>query len=259
MVSIITPVYNCGRFIEDTIRSVQNQTFRDWEMIVVDDCSTDDTMQTVRRCASQDNRIRFFCNAKNSGAAVSRNMALREAKGDWIAFLDSDDMWKPEKLEHQLRFMQENGYSFTYHEYEEMDESGHLLGVHVGGKRKIGRLGMYSCCWPGCLSVMYNRSKVGLIQIADVKKNNDTAMWLKIIRKTPCYLLPETLAYYRRRRQSITPPDIKTKILWHYRLFRQAEAMNPVSAMLWTAANICGNFYKKLFYVKKSPITKTEK
>lgn len=251
MVSIITPVYNCGKFIESTILSVQRQTFPDWEMIVVDDCSTDNTVQIVRDYANSDNRIRLICNENNSGAAVSRNTALREAKGEWIAFLDSDDLWKPEKLERQLAFMQENGYMFTYHEYVEIDEDGKQLGVHVSGKKRVGKFDMYSCCWPGCLSVMYNRNAIGLVQIADVKKNNDTAMWLKIVKKCPCRLLPMTLACYRRRRQSITPPDLRTKILWHYKLFRQAEAMSPILAAFWTLANICGNLYKKVFYVKR--------
>ena len=259
MVSIITPVYNCGKYIKDTLLSVQHQTFSDWEMVIVDDCSNDDTMQIVRDFALKDERIRYFCNERNSGAAVSRNKALREARGEWIAFLDGDDVWKPEKLERQLAFMIEHGYAFSYHEYVEMDESGHELGIHVSGRMKVGKMGMYSCCWPGCLSVMYDRNAIGLIQIEDVKKNNDTAIWLKVIRKAPCYLLPMTLANYRRRQQSITPPDIKTKILWHYRLFRQAELMNPLLAAFWTLMNICGNLYKKLFYVKKYDINNTLK
>jgi glycosyltransferase involved in cell wall biosynthesis len=251
MVSIITPTYNCEAFIDETIRSVLHQTFTDWEMIIVDDCSSDKTLHIIRHYAHEDSRIRCFSNETNCGAAYSRNRALREAKGEWIAFLDGDDVWLPTKLEEQLDFMQTNNYAFTYHEYEEIDEFSQYLGVHVGGKKVVGKFGMYSCCWPGCLSVMYNRNVVGLVQIADIKKNNDSAMWFKVIAKTPCYLLPQTLACYRRRKNSITPPDIKSKIAWHYRLFRQAEGFSPVAAAFWTAANICGNSYKKLFYVKK--------
>ncbi len=259
MVSIITPVYNCGRYIAETIRSAQAQTYRDWEMVIVDDCSTDDSQQVIRTYALQDDRIRLFCNERNSGAAVSRNKALREARGEWIAFLDGDDVWMPEKLERQLAFMQEHDYAFSYHDYVEMDESGHELGIHVSGRSKVGKMGMYSCCWPGCLTVMYNRHAIGLVQIADIKKNNDTALWLKVIKKAPCHLLPLTLARYRRRSQSITPPDVKTKILWHYRLFHEAESMNPLLAAFWTLTNICGNLYKKTFYVKKYNISENEK
>ena len=150
--------------------------------------------------------------------------------------------------------MEQHGYGFTYHEYTEISEEGVALGVYVSGKPKVGVFGMYACCWPGCLSVMYDADKVGLIQINDVRKNNDTAMWLKVIKKADCYLLKENLAKYRRRKGSITPPGLKDRILWHYRLFRDAERMNPVSATWWMMMNMAGNLYKKLFYVKKYEI-----
>lgn len=251
LVSIITPTYNCGRFIEETIRSVLAQTYQEWEMIIVDDCSTDNTSEVVNRLMAEDRRIRYFVNEHNSGAAVSRNKALREAKGRWIAFLDSDDLWLPEKLERQLDFMKKNNYAFTYHEYYEIDEQSKPLGVHVGGISKVGKFAMYSCCWPGCLAVMYDANVIGLIQIADIKKNNDSAMWLEAVKKAPCYLMRESLALYRRRKGSITPPDIKTKIMWHYNLFHDAAGMNPIASWMWTFANIAGNSFKKIFYVKK--------
>lgn len=249
LVSIITPTWNCGRFISQTIESVMAQTYSNWEMIIVDDCSTDGTENVVK--CYKDDRIKYQCLERNSGAAVARNVALRMAKGRWIAFLDSDDLWIPEKLERQLKFMSDNGYAFSYHEYDEIDEANRYLGVHVSGKRHVGKFDMFACCWPGCLSVMYDAEKIGLIQIENIKKNNDTAMWLKAIKKSDCYLLPESLALYRRRKGSITPPDIRTKIKWHYTLFRQAEKMNPVTSFFWMCTNILGNSYKKMFYVKK--------
>jgi hypothetical protein len=109
---------------------------------------------------------------------------------------------------------------------------------------------MFACCWPGCLSVIYNADKIGLIQIADIKKNNDTALWLKVVKKADCYLLNENLAKYRRRRGSITPPDIKTRIRWHYTLFRKAENKRLPLAVFWTCMNIVANSIKKIFYVK---------
>ena len=248
LVSIITPTYNCGAFIADSIDSVLAQTYQNWEMLIVDDCSSDDTRSIVARY--KDPRIKYLCLEHNSGAAVARNTALRMAKGRWIAFLDSDDLWSPEKLERQLKFMINNRYSFTYHEYTEIDEYGDPLGVYVSGKKHVGKYDMYACCWPGCLAVMYDAHKIGLVQIENIKKNNDTAMWLKAIKKADCYLLKENLAHYRRRIGSITPPDIKTKIKWHYTLFRQAEKMDPVSSAFWMIANIFGNAYKKIFYVK---------
>ena len=183
LVSIIMPTYKCGRFIEESIRSVKAQTYKNWELIIVDDCSGDGTVDKVLEIKKADERISIYQNSSNSGAAVSRNTALRNAKGRWIAFLDSDDLWEPMKLEKQIKFMQNNGYAFSYHEYVEMDEQDILLGVHVSGIEHVNKFDMFSCCWPGCLSVMYDASKIGLIQIKDIKKNNDTAMWLKVIQR----------------------------------------------------------------------------
>lgn len=251
LVSIITPNYNCGRFIAQTVESVLAQTYPHWELLIQDDCSTDDSVAVAERYAARDPRIKIEVNPRNCGAALTRNRALARARGRWIAFLDSDDLWMPRKLELQIAFMVRNGYAFTYHEYVEIDEADNELGVYVSGKKRVGRFGMYSCCWPGCLTVMYDAAKIGLLQIRDVKKNNDSAMWLKVIRKSDCFLLKENLACYRRRRGSITPPGIVARILWHYPLFREAEQMNPFRATFWMLVNVPGNLCKKLFYVKR--------
>lgn len=250
LVSIITPSWNCGKFVEGTIQSILSQTYTNWELLFQDDCSTDNTKEIVAKYAAIDHRIKYECNSQNSGAAITRNNALRRAKGKWIAFLDSDDLWLPEKLEKQIKFMQDNNYHFSYHEYTEITEDGNDNGVFVSGISKVNSLAMFSCCWPGCLSVMYDNEKVGLIQIKDVRKNNDTAMWLKVVKKAPCYLLKEPLAKYRRRKGSITPPSLSKRIWAHYPLFRIAEEMNPISATFWTLTNVVGNAYKKMFYVK---------
>jgi len=121
LVSIIMPSYNTGRFIEETIESVLAQSYPVWELIIVDDCSTDNTDDVVNQFLA-DERIRYIKNDTNSGAAVSRNRALREAKGKWIAFLDSDDLWEPDKLQKQISFMRDNDYHFSYTNYIEIDE-----------------------------------------------------------------------------------------------------------------------------------------
>lgn len=255
LVSIITPAYNCGRFIAETIRSVLNQTHQDWEMLIVDDCSSDNTREIVEEFCKADPRIKYHCLQKNSGAAGARNTALRMASGKWIAFLDSDDLWRPQKLERQIKFMIEKGCHFSYHPYSEMDEEGHDNGVTVGGIRKVNTIQMFTCCWPGCLSVMYDREKIGLIQIENIPINNDTALWLKAIRKAPCHFLDENLARYRRRKGGLTPSGLYKRIWAHYPLFRVAEHLNPISASLLTITNVFGNAYKKLFFVKKNGIS----
>lgn len=256
LVSIITPTYNCGQFISETIRSVKAQSYTNWELIIYDDCSTDATETVVSSFLKEDSRIQYYRNDKNSGAAITRNNALRKAKGHWIAFLDSDDLWALNKLEKQIKFMEEHNYYFSYHEYVEIDENSNEIGIYVSGINRVTQFHMYSCCWPGCLSVMYDANKIGLIQIADVKKNNDTAIWLKIVEMTDCYLLKENLGFYRRREGSITPPNIRARIGWHYVLFHEAAGKNQLVSVFWMCLNILGNIYKKLFYVKKYGIEK---
>ena len=249
LVSIITPTYNCWRFIAETIESVLAQTYPNWELIIVDDCSTDKTKDVVEKF--KDSRIKYFRLGHNSGAAIARNTALSLASGQWIAFLDSDDLWLPEKLERQLNFMVTNDYDFTYTNYSECDEASKLQNVCISGPMHISKVGMFAFCWPGCLTVMYNHKKIGLIQIEDIKKNNDYAMWLKVCKRAKCHLLPENLATYRRgRAASISNHSFIKLIKWHYRLFSDAEQMNPISSTLLTCLNLGCGFFKKLRYVK---------
>ena len=251
LVSIIMPSYNTADYISESIKSIQKQVYSNWELIIVDDCSTDNTDDIVRPFLV-DSRIRYLKNERNSGAAVSRNRALREAKGRWIAFLDSDDLWAPEKLEKQIEFMEKNGYSFSYTNYEEIDMTGQKTGVKITGPKKITKTGMFNYCWPGCLTVMYDAEKVGLIQIADIKKNNDYAMWLKVCKKADCYLLDEYLAEYRKgRKGSVSTHSVKTMIGWHYKLFREAERLGTIQSVINTARNMVFGFYKKRRYVER--------
>lgn len=253
LVSIIMPTWNCADFISESIHSVLAQTYQNWELLIQDDCSKDNTYEVVKPYMEVDSRIKYECNPKNSGAAITRNKALRRAKGRWIAFLDSDDLWMPEKLEHQLKFMVENGYAFSYTGYEEMDEKSHATGISISGPNHVNKFGMYAFCWLGCLTVMYNREKIGLLQIADIKKNNDYAMWLKVVQMEDCYMLDEYLAKYRRgRKGSVSTHGYATMIQWHYKLWHEAMGMNVISSLFWTGMNLVCGVFKKLHYVKKT-------
>lgn len=249
LVSIIMPSYNTAEFISQSIESVLNQTHANWELIIVDDCSEDETEKVVLKFG--DKRIKFIKNEKNSGAAITRNKALREAKGKWIAFLDSDDLWTPDKLEKQINFMIVNDYHFSYTEYEEIDKNGGSLGIRVTGPKCITKFGMYNYCWPGCLTVMYDRETVGNLQIGNIKKNNDYAMWLIVCKKCKCYLLKDILAKYRRHSGSISNVGFNKLIKWHYKLFREIDNENALFATFNTFRNLFFGVFKKLFYKKR--------
>lgn len=251
LVSIITPTWNCEKYIAETVSCVLAQTYTHWELIIVDDCSHDRTREIIYPYMKKDSRIRYVRNEKNIGAALTRNYALRLAKGRWIAFLDSDDLWHPFKLEKQIKFMEDNEYSFSYTNYCEVDESTRAIGTYVSGPKHISKLSMYNYCWPGCLTVMYDVRKVGLIQIPDIKKNNDYAMWLRVVKKTDCHLLNENLAKYRIRSGSISNHGYVELIKWHYRLFHEAEGMGLLLASVNVVRNLFFGVIKKVFYTKR--------
>ncbi|MDE7159353.1 MAG: glycosyltransferase [Muribaculaceae bacterium] len=248
LVSIITPAYNCGRFIGETIRTVLAQTYPHWEMIIVDDASADDTAEVVR--SFDDPRIRYSRLEKNMGSAEGRNAAIRMARGRWIAFLDSDDLWDPRKLERQLDFMKRNDYSFSYTEYSQIDCDGKDLGIRVSGPKHVSSRGMKAYNWLGCLTVMYDADKIGLVQGPVIRKRNDYGLWLVVSRKADCYLLPENLASYRVRSGSLSHQSYVSLIKWHYELL-SILGHNPVMATLHTGANLIFGIYKKLVYHRK--------
>ncbi|MEH6955594.1 glycosyltransferase family 2 protein [Neobacillus drentensis] len=248
LVSILTPSFNTGKFIAETIKSVLNQTYQNWEMLIVDDCSTDNSIEVIK--SFNDNRIKLFINKNNSGAAISRNYALKEAKGKWIAFLDSDDIWDYKKLEKQITFMKTNNYHFTYTNYIEINENSESIGKLITGPKILNKRSINNFCYPGCLTVMYNSEQIGLIQIENLPKNNDYAIWLKAIKKADCYLLPETLASYRKRSGSISNHSYMKLIKHHYYLWRYGEHKNRVSAILFTIRNLVFGTSKKIKYIK---------
>lgn len=253
-VSIIMPNYNCGKFLGETINSVIDQTYKNWELLIVDDCSTDNSVEVIKSFCEKDERVKLFVNEQNSGAAASRNRAMREASGKWIAFLDSDDLWLEEKLEKQLRFMAENGYSFSYTAYEHIDENTEKLNVVVTGPKKLSKRKMFHYCYPGCLTVMYDCTETGVVQIPDGIGNgeNDYAIWLKICKKYTCFYLPEILAQYRVRSNSLSHKSSKVKLAKNiYKLYRISEKKSAVGAWFCMLRNLFYGFWKKLVYVNK--------
>lgn len=248
LVSVIMPSWNTGKFIAESIQSVIDQTYENWELIIVDDCSTDNTDEVVAKFT--DKRIRYFKNEKNSGAALSRNRALREANGEWIAFLDSDDLWNPDKLEHQINFMNKHGYTLSYTEYEKIDEESKPLNIYVSGPEKVNKHKMYNYDYIGQLTMMYSAKEFGMIQIKDIKKNNDYAIRLQLYKKsdTCAYLLKENLAKYRVRKVSISHDKFRRKFKSHYDLFHICDEKPAVVAAWYTCWNMFHGLMKKSIY-----------
>jgi len=249
LVSIIMPSYNTEEFISEAIKSILKQTYDNWELIIVDDCSTDNTDNVVSGFLN-DPRILYLKNEKNAGAAVSRNRALREAKGKWIAFLDSDDLWHPQKLEKQIAFMQEKGYKFTYTDYN-IQLNGEWLPYVYYGPSIVTKWKMKNYCYFSTITVMYDHEYVGLIQIEPVRKNNDYAMWLKIIEKTNCYHFPECLSSYIKHEGSISSGSKWKLIKHHYILWRVAEKKSVFSSCVLTLRNLFFGVIKKIKYRRR--------
>lgn len=246
MVSVITPTYNCGRFIGETIESVIAQTYSNWEMIIVDDCSVDNTKTVVKQYQNQDSRIKYYCLEKNSGPAVARTKAMELAEGQYIAFLDSDDLWLKDKLTKQIKFMQDNDYAFTNTSYQHMDESGNMLDkvLKVIPKTDYNRLLLD--CPVGNSTVIYDVSKMGKFKVPDIRKRNDDALWLAMLKKEKyIYGLPEILMKYRLRTNSVSS-NKWSLIKYTWQLYRDIEHLS-IFTSVW---HICWWGVIKVFHLK---------
>lgn len=247
-VSIITPCHNCEKYIAETIESVINQTFADWEMIIFDDCSSDRSVEIAREYAQSDARINVYVNSENSGAAVTRNNAIKVSQGEYLAFLDSDDIWLPQKLELQIDFMQKNNCDFSFTEYVEVDEAGNALNRKIKVVDKLTYGKMLRHCWPGCLTVMYRQNLKNKIYTPDIKKNNDHALFLKVLEHcTNARGIKTVTAKYRIRKGSISRNKIKM-IEPYIKTVHELEGKNIIYAYFCAFTHI---LIKKLFKVKK--------
>lgn len=227
LVSIITPVYNAEQFIEETLVSVLNQTYPHWEYLLINDCSTDKSAQIIEAYAQEDPRIRLITLEENSGAAVARNKGLSLAKGSYIAFIDSDDIWHPEKLEKQLNFMQAHQYVFTYTNLALISEEGELIKDKMDLPLQLSYSDLLKNTAIACSSVVIDIEKIGPFQMPLVRKGQDTATWLMLMRERhiQAYGMAEVLNYYRQVKNSISSNKIQAlKRTWntYYRLEKLA-------------------------------------
>lgn len=242
LVSIITACYNSEKHISDTIISVLNQTYQNWELLLVDDCSTDSTMSIINNFEKLDARIKGFKLSKNSGAAVTRNKAIKEANGRFIAFLDSDDIWLPHKLEHQIEFMLVNTYNFTHTAYEFIDKFGNISAKTIRPAAVLSYNDMLYSNKIGCLTAIYDQSQLGKIYMPLLRKRQDYGLWLKILKAgEKAYGLPEVLSQYRKTEGSISSNKINL-IRWNWKLLREVERMSLMKSTYYLICNIVLKF-----------------
>ena len=250
LVSIITPNYNSEKFIEQTLQSIIKQTYKNWELLIVDDCSTDNSVKIIKKYVANDKRIQFYKLKENSGAAVARNKAIEKAAGTFIAFLDSDDLWLPEKLAKQLAFMIDNNYNFTYTSYNLITENDTILNKDVFCKPKLSYKKMLFSNKIGCLTAMYNAANLGKIYMPKIRKRQDYALWLKILKQEKyAYGLPKILASYRDRSDSISNNKIEM-LKWNWYLYRKVEKLPHVKSLFYLLSNILNKLFnetKKIF------------
>lgn len=196
MISIIMPSYNSARTIVSSIKSVQQQSYPHWELLITDDVSTDNTVKLVQQLASEDPRISIVVNPVNSGAGFSRNQSINRSKGKYIAFLDSDDLWLPNKLATQVAYMENTGAVFTYTAYQKFSDAG-LGGVVMPPTRVTHNQLLYGCVI-GCLTAMFNAEVLGRQTMPLIRKRQDMGLWLKLLKICgEAHGIPEVLAHYR--------------------------------------------------------------
>lgn len=238
LVSIITPLYNAEKYVEETIRSVQQQTYKNWEMIIVNDCSTDKGCFIVEQHARQDKRIKLINLAKNSGAAIARNTAIQEASGSYIAFLDADDLWHQEKLEQQIQFMMNNRCSFSFTSYVPMTEEGVLLERIIECPSSLTYQQQLRYNHVGCLTVIYDVEKLGKIYMPLIRKRQDYALWLLILKRgITGYGFQKCLAYYRVRQDSLSANKM-AMLKWNWLLYRDIEKLSLLKSSYYLIHNV---------------------
>ena len=246
LVSIIMPSYNTKNYILGSIMSVSKQSYSNWELIIVDDCSTDGSGLFISQLIKEldDIRIRVFREKINKGAAYSRNIAMMNARGNYLAFLDSDDFWHSDKLKLQIDFMVTNNYSFTYHNYTAFDSLMQKKLYRVTGPAKLDYVGYAKNTIIGCLTVIIDKREFDDYRMPLIKSSQDMALWLKLLRKVDyAFCLDSDLANYRVLRRSNTSSKYKAAMdVW--RVYRSIEKVDLLTS-IYLFVNYSTNAVKK--------------
>lgn len=248
-VSIITPSYNCASFIGKTIKSIQNQTYTDWELLITDDCSSDNSREVIESYVNRDPRVKLLVLDKNSGAGVARNNSIKEAKGRYIAFCDSDDRWYPDKLEKQLAYMRAKNCAVSHTSYMTCDENDRITGIVICRKKET----LSSMCKDdkmGFLTVIYDTDKVGKVYMPELRKRQDWALKLKILSICGnAWGMKEPLAYYRKRSDSISS-NKRSLVKYNIAVYHEVLGWSKIKSHLYFYFIFMPTHLTKLLYLK---------
>lgn len=246
-VSIITPVFNSSKFLEETIASVLNQTFTDWEWMITDDKSTDNSVEIIQKI--KDSRIKLILSDKNGGAGHARNLSLKQASGRFITFLDADDFWEPNFLEEMISFMKKENTELAYSNYARCDENLNPVIDDFKADKPVTFDNLLKTCRLSLLSSMYDSQKVGKEYFPEGSKREDHVMWLNLLKKIPVGKpLPKTMAKYRMHQSSISRK--KSNIVKdQYLVYKDYMNFSTVKSLYYTANWAVNGFmkYSKLF------------
>jgi len=231
LVSIIIPMYNAENIIKETLQSVQNQTYKNWEAIIIDDCSIDKSFEYVTNYSKTDPRIKIFKMEKNSGPGAATKFGFKKSKGELIAFLDSDDLWVENKLEEQINFMKKNNYAFICTDYEQINEKSEPLGRYIRCKKKANYLDVLYTNPIGSSTVMITRELLNKIDIPIIRKDNDYSLWLKLLKIYPyVYGIRECYMKYRVWKKSISYNRFGS-IKYHWIVYKDYENFSSIKAI----------------------------
>lgn len=254
-VSIITATYNSRDYINDTIQSVLKQTYTNWELLIIDDASKDNTFSIINEYASNFSNIKVFENKTNQGAAITRNKGIKEASGSFMAFLDADDLWKPKKLEKQLKFMLDHNAEVSFSSYDLMDEDSSLLNKTVKALPVLTYKKFLKCNYIGNLSGMYSVKALGKIYALNLRKRQDWLLWLNAVNKSnkPALGIEESLAIYRVRKDSVSSKKLNL-LKYNYLVYKQGLGFSTLKSLYYLIV-----FLFEYFIVKSKQTVTSQK
>jgi glycosyltransferase involved in cell wall biosynthesis len=250
LVSIVTPVYNAARFLPETMASVRAQTLTDWEQILVDDGSTDDSVAVVNAMAAEDSRFRLLHTVRNGGPSKARNMALDAARGRFVAFLDADDLWLPEKLARSVEWMTEHNYGFIYHDYRNISHDGMRIGALIRGPEELNIRSLHTRRGMGsCMSVVIDREQIEGFRFPHsyCHLHEDFCAWLSLIQKGYTgHRLAADLGRYRLSANSRSANKlVGARDTW--RIYHGISKLPPLRATLWWMEYAWNAFWLKRY------------